>query len=134
MQVNYGGVNNAKADAMPAADFVKMMQNPLFLGDKNIVSQHLLAVSKWEKLSETEIKSSHQSRAAHMRYEEGGEKLAAKGHGHGMVTTSYRKIDGVWKWAGIETKVDFNEHEFERVFVGSAGKFDKDGNIVEVAP
>ncbi|KAJ4291941.1 Pituitary homeobox 2 [Kalmusia sp. IMI 367209] len=132
--VNYGGVNNAQADAMPAAEFVKMMQNPLFLGDKNIESQHLLGLSKWEKLSDTEIKSQHQSRAAHQRWEEGRGDIAAKGHGHGLVTTFYKKVDGEWKWAGIQTKVDFNEHEFERVFVGSAGKFDKDGNTIEIAP
>jgi scytalone dehydratase len=87
-----------------------------------------------EKLSDTEIKSQHQSRAAHQRWEEGRGDIAAKGRGHGLVTTFYRKVDGVWKWASIQTKVDFNEHEFERVFVGSAGKFDKDGNIVEVVP
>lgn len=115
---------------MPAASFVAMMTNPLFLGDKNIDSQHLLALSKWEKVSDTQIISQHQSRAAHMRWNEGRETIAAKGHGHGLVKMFYRKIDGEWKWGGIVTKVDFNEHEFEKVFVGSAGKFDKDGNTI----
>lgn len=117
---------------MPAGDFVAMMKNPLFLGDGNIDSQHFLGVSKWRKTSETEIVSQHQSRAAHMRWNEGRETLAAKGHGHGLVTMFYKKINGEWKWGGISTKVDLNEHEFERVFVGSAGKFDKDGNTIEV--
>lgn len=107
-----------------------MMKNPLFLGDPNIDSQHLLALSKWEKISDTEIVSHHQSRAAHMRWEEGRKKIAAKGHGHGLVITTYRKVDGVWKWAGIKTKVRWNEHEFEKVFLGSAGKFDDDDEPV----
>jgi scytalone dehydratase len=132
-QVNYSGVNNSTADKMPSESFVEMMKNPLFLGDKNIDSQHLLGLSKWRKSSDTEIVSQHQSRAAHMRWNEGRGSIAAKGHGHGLVTMFYKKIDGEWKWGGIATKVDFNEHEFEDVFVGSAGKFDKDGNTIEVS-
>jgi scytalone dehydratase len=131
-QVNYSGVNNSKSDSMPAAAFVEMMKNPLFLGDKNIDSQHMLGLSKWEKTSDAEIVCQYQSRAAHMRWDEGRKMLAAKGHGHGLVTMFFKRIDGEWKWAGIATKVDFNEHQFEWVFVGSAGKFDESGNIVEV--
>lgn len=133
LQIDYGGVNNARFTQMPAHDFITMMQDPLFLGDPNIVSQHLLGLSKWQKLSATEIVSQHQSRAAHIRYEEGqkGEKVAAKGHGHGRVEMRYLLVEGdsssregkkMWKWAGIKTKVHFNEHEFEKVFLGSAGK------------
>lgn len=103
-----------------------MMQNPLFLGDSNIDSQHLLALSKWEKISDTEIHSSHQSRAAHIRWNEGRKTVAAKGHGHGVVKTIYKKVDGEWKWGGIETRVRFNEYEFEKVFLGAAGKFDEE--------
>lgn len=121
-KVNYGGVNNAKHDELPADEFITMMQNPLFLGDPNIDSQHLLALSKWEKISETEIHSHHQSRAAHIRWSEGRKTIAAKGHGHGVVKTIYKNVDQEWKWAGIETRVRFNEYEFEKVFLGSAGK------------
>ena len=119
---------------MPAHEFVTMMKNPLFLGDPNIVSQHLLGLSKWEKISDKEVVSQHQSRAAHIRYEEGqkGKKIAAKGHGHGRVEMRYKLVEEnaregtVWKWAGIKTKVHFNEYEFEKVFLGSAGKFEED--------
>ncbi|KAF2132460.1 NTF2-like protein [Dothidotthia symphoricarpi CBS 119687] len=131
VSVNYSGVNNSKSDDMPAASFVEMMRDPLFLGDKHIDSQHMLALSKWEKISNTEIVSQHQSRAAHMRWNEGRETIAAKGHGHGLVKMFYKKINGEWRWGGIATKVDFNEHEFENVFVGSAGKYDKDGKALE---
>ena len=103
-----------------------MMKNPLFLGDPNIDSQHMLGLSKWEKISDTEIVSYHQSRAAHMRWNDGRKTVAAKGHGHGLVTTFYKKIGDEWKWAGIETKVRWNEHEFEKVFMGAAGKFESE--------
>ena len=101
-----------------------MMQNPEFLGDPNIDSQHLLALSKWEKISDTEIRSEHQSRAAHVRWSDGRKNVAAKGHGHGLVKTTYKKVGEDWKWAGIETRVRFNEYDFDKVFLGSAGKFD----------
>ena len=60
--------------------------------------------------------------------------VAAKGHGHGMVEMYYRKVGGErggeveWKWAGIKTKVRWNEYEFERVFRGSAGKGRENGD------
>lgn len=111
-----------------------MMKNPLFLGDPNIDSQHLLGLSRWEKISETEIVSHHQSRAAHIRWNEGRETIAAKGHGHGRVTTTYKLIGDEWKWAGIATKVRFNEHEFEKVFRGTAGKFHHDEKAENVKP
>lgn len=133
-QIDYAKVNNAKFVDLPADDFVTMMKNPLFLGDSNIDSQHMLGLSKWEKISASEILSHHQSRAAHMRWNEGRKTVAAKGHGHGLVTTTYKLVDGEWKWAGIKTKVRFNEHEFEKVFIGSAGKFDeKDEPVVKAA-
>ncbi|KAI4212279.1 MAG: hypothetical protein LQ351_004992 [Letrouitia transgressa] len=122
LTVNYGGVNEAQHNSLPADEYVNMMKDPLFLGDSNIDSQHLLGLSKWEKVSETVIIGYHQSRAAHMRWNEGRKTVAAKGHGHGLVTFTYKKIDGIWKWAGITTKVHWNEHEFEKVFIGTAGK------------
>ncbi|KAL9003235.1 MAG: hypothetical protein Q9188_003875 [Gyalolechia gomerana] len=130
LTIDYAKVNNAKFVDLPADDFVTMMKNPLFLGDSNIDSQHLLGLSKWEKTSASEIVSHHQSRAAHMRWDDGRNTIAAKGHGHGLVTTIYRLIDGEWKWAGIKTKVRFNEYDFEEVFLGSAGKFDRNDNAV----
>lgn len=107
-----------------------MMKDPLFLGDPNIDSQHLLGGSRWEKISENEIVSHHQVRAAHMRWEDGRKKVAAKGHGHGLVAMTYKLVEGRWKWAGIKTKVRFNEHEFEKIFLGSAGKFDEESEVV----
>lgn len=124
MQIDYAGVNNAKFVDLPADEFITMMKNPLFLGDPNIDSQHMLGVSKWERHSDTEITGHHQSRAAHQRWNDGRKTVAAKGHGHGVVIASYKKVDSQWKWAGIKTLVRWNEHEFDKVFLGTAGKFD----------
>ncbi|KAE8152727.1 Scytalone dehydratase [Aspergillus avenaceus] len=124
LTIDYDKVNNSKFLDLPADRFVEMMKDPLFLGDSNIDSQHMLGLTKWEKKSDDEIVSHSQSRAAHVRWEEGRKEVAAKGHGHGVVTTTYRKVDGEWKWAGIKTLVRWNEYEFEKVFRGAAGKFD----------
>ncbi|EON61277.1 scytalone dehydratase [Coniosporium apollinis CBS 100218] len=121
--VDYAKVNNAKFVDLPAEKYIEMMSDPLFLGDPLIVSQHLIGATKWEKISDEEVVSHHQSRAAHQRWaDEQRSVVAVKGHGHGVVTTFYKKLDGVWKWAGIRTKVIWNEYDFEHVFVGKAGK------------
>lgn len=84
----------------------------------------------WEKTSASEIISYDQFRAAHMRWDNGRNTIAAKGPGHGHVTTIYRLISGESKWAGIKTNVRFNEHDFQEVFLGSAGKLDRNDNAV----
>ncbi|PGH19879.1 hypothetical protein AJ80_03798 [Polytolypa hystricis UAMH7299] len=108
---------------LPSEKFVEMMADPLFLGDPLVESQHFIGATKWERVSDEEIISHHQSRAAHQRFaDDTRTTVAVKGHGHGTVTTFFKKIDGVWKWAGIRTKVIWNEYDFENVFRGAAGK------------
>lgn len=101
-----------------------MVSNPLFLGDPLVDSQHLIGgAAKWVKQSDTEIVGFHQSRAAHIRWtDEEKSSVAATGHGHGHIEVLYRKVDGAWKWSGITTHVRWNEHEWERVFLGVDGK------------
>ncbi|ETI20209.1 hypothetical protein G647_08243 [Cladophialophora carrionii CBS 160.54] len=123
LTIDYDKVNNAKFTDLPSEKYIEMMADPLFLGDELISSQHLIGATKWEKVSDEEIVSHHQSRAAHQRFEDVRRKdVAVKGHGHGTVTTFYKKVDGRWKWAGIKTKVIWNEFDFEHVFRGVAGK------------
>ena len=109
---------------LPASEFLAQLRNPLFLGDPLVDSQHFIgAAAKWVKLSDNEIIGTHQSRAAHIRWtdvEKSG--VAAKGHGHGHLEISYKKIDGVWKWGGIKTLVRWNEHDWEKVFLGVNGE------------
>ena len=122
-QINYANVNNAKFTDLPADEFIQMMRDPLFLGDPLVASQHMIGATKWRKVSDEQIVSQHQSRAAHQRFDdESRTAVAVKGHGHGVVTTTFKKIGGTWKWAGIQTKVYWNEYDFENVFRGSAGK------------
>ncbi|KAF4633954.1 hypothetical protein G7Y89_g4158 [Cudoniella acicularis] len=123
LSIDYAKVNNV-FDDLSASAFITMMSNPKFLGNPLIDSQHLFgAGAKWVKESDNEISAHHQSRAAHVRWTDDTKKeVAARGHGHGSVLIKYRKVEGVWKWAGIKTFVRWNEHDWDKVFEDLDGK------------
>jgi scytalone dehydratase len=105
---------------MSAEDFVAIAGSEHFLGDPAISTQHFLGSSRFERSSDTEIIGTHQIRAAHLRYTDGERKeVRAKGHGHGVVYHSYKKVDGQWKLSGVRPQVRWNEHDFAAV-VGNA--------------
>jgi scytalone dehydratase len=82
------------------------------LGDKRLKTQHLLGGGKWELLNDGTVHVSHQIRVAHQRYS--NEDLAVvinKGHSHGVTQYWFRKVDGVWKLAGVEPQVEFAEYD-----------------------
>lgn len=49
-------------------------------------------------------------------------EVEAKGHGHAVITLTYRLIekDGfkAWKWGGITTDIRWNEFDFDKIFKG----------------
>lgn len=95
-----------------------MISNPHFLGNKRIKTQHLVGgVSKWVKNSEAEMTGCHQMRVAHQRYEDDElTTVMAQGHAHGNATIHYRKIDGEWKFAGVEPEIRWTEFEHDKIF------------------
>ncbi|KAG6015408.1 hypothetical protein E4U41_004638 [Claviceps citrina] len=104
-------------EAMPAADFVHMVSDQRFLGNALIKTQHNIGASRWSQTAEGEVTGRHQMRVAHQKYADGTMKeVAHKGHGHGSATTWFRKVDGVWKFAGIQPEVRWNEFEMESIF------------------
>lgn len=105
-------------DALPAAELIAMASNPHFLGNKRIKTQHLVGgAPKWIKTSETEITGHHQMRVAHQRYEDDGlTKVLAQGHAHGMAKMHYRRVDGEWKFAGLEPDIRWTEFEHDKIF------------------
>lgn len=101
---------------MSADDFVAMAGGEKFLGKPTVVTQHFLGASRFEKPSDTEIVGTFQIRAAHVRYtDEKKEEVKAKGHGHGTMTHSYKKVDGQWKLSGVRPDVRWNEYNFAAV-------------------
>ncbi|KAI9646369.1 Pituitary homeobox 2 [Ciborinia camelliae] len=122
--VDYTTIGKERWDSMPAAEFMTMIQSPDFLGDPCVKTQHLLGASRWEKISDTHVIGYHQLRAAHQVYESPDLNVVRlKGHSHATNEHHYRKVDGVWKFAGLKPTVRWNEGDaencFERVFKGS---------------
>lgn len=104
---------------MEADDFVKMMSEPGFLGDPLLKTQHLLGMTEWIKVSDDEIIGHHQLRAAHLRYTAPDHKVEEKrGHSHATNEHYYKRVDGVWKFAGLKPYIRWNEYEFESMFKG----------------
>lgn len=56
-------------------------------------------------------------RVPHQRYtDESKTEVAVKGHAHGTNQHWYRKIDGVWKFAGLAPEIKWGEFDFDKVF------------------
>lgn len=98
-------------------DFISMMSSPDLVGDPLVHTQHLLGAARYECLSQTEIDVIHQIRAAHQRYTNSDlTSVANRGHGHGVVKHSYKKIDGDWKLAGVRPEMYWAEHDLDKIF------------------
>ena len=109
---------------MPADAFIDMAFDPKFLGNPRLKTQHLVGASKWTKTSETEITGYHQMRVAHQKFaDEQMTEVTVKGHAHGKATVWYRKVDSVWKFAGIEPDIRWSEYDHDKVFEEGGEKF-----------
>ncbi|RHZ64909.1 scytalone dehydratase arp1 [Aspergillus thermomutatus] len=117
LTVDYTQIGLRKWIDMSAEDYMAMVTDIDFLGDPTIKTQHLLGESWWEKVSDTEVIGHHQLRAAHQVYTDSSlQTVKLKGHGHATNEHYYRKVDGVWKFAGLKPTVRWNEYQFEDVF------------------
>ncbi len=112
-------MSNEKWDAMPADEYIKMVSDPGFLGDPLLKTQHLLGAVRWEKVSDDYIVGHHQLRAGHLRFTDETHSVEEKrGHSHATNELYYRKVSGMWKFAGLKPEVRWNEYEFETIFKG----------------
>ncbi|KAF7117488.1 hypothetical protein CNMCM5793_006470 [Aspergillus hiratsukae] len=117
LTVDYTQIGLRKWNDMSAEDYMAMVTDIDFLGDPTIKTQHLLGESWWERISDTEVIGHHQLRAAHQVYTDSSlQTVKLKGHGHATNEHYYRKVDGVWKFAGLKPTVRWNEYQFEDVF------------------
>ena len=102
---------------MPAAEFLAMVSSPAVLGDPTLKTQHFCGASKWESVSPTEVIGWHQLRVPHQKYtDESLTTVAVKGHAHSTNQHWYRKVDGVWKFAGLKPEIRWFEYDFDKVF------------------
>ena len=115
--VDYRAFLDKRWDNLPAAEYIAMVSNKNVLGDPLLRTQHFVGNTRWERVSDTEIIGYHQVRVPHQRYSDATLKeVTLKGHSHSTNKHWYRKIDGVWKFAGLGFDILMKEFNFDRVF------------------
>lgn len=101
-----------------------MASHPQFLGNPLLRTQHLVGASRWEKTSEDAMVGRHQMRVPHQKYTDTSFKtVAVKGHSYGGATVWYKKVDGVWKFAGLEPHERWFEYDYDKIFTDAATEF-----------
>lgn len=111
-------------EAMPADEFVAMASNPAVLGDPLLRTQHFIGGTRWERVSEDEAIGYHQLRVPHQKYTDATLKtVAVKGHAHSHNTHWYKKVEGVWKFAGLNPDIRWFEYDFDKVFASGREAF-----------
>lgn len=103
---------------MPAAEFVAMASSPSVLGDPLLRTQHFIGGSRFERGADAdEIIGFHQLRVPHQKYTDATlTTVAVKGHAHSANKHWYRRVDGVWKFAGLQPEIRWGEYDFDKVF------------------
>lgn len=117
IQIDYRSFLNKIWEAMPLDEYVKMASDQKVLGNPLLKTQHFCGGSRFEKVSDTEIVGWHQLWVPHQRYADNSMKeIAVRGYAHSTNQHWYKKIDGVWKFAGLNPDIRWHEFDFDKVF------------------
>ncbi|KAI6349463.1 succinate dehydrogenase flavoprotein subunit [Pyricularia grisea] len=117
LRIDYRSFLDKLWEAMPAEEFVAMISSKLVLGDPTLRTQHFIGGTRWEKVSDDEVIGYHQLRVPHQRYKDTTLKeVTMKGHAHSANLHWYKKVDGVWKFAGLKPDIRWGEFDFDRIF------------------
>ncbi|KAL4757005.1 scytalone dehydratase arp1 [Aspergillus foveolatus] len=117
LHINYSSVMGQEWKSMAADDFVALASSPDFLGNARVKTQHLVGASKWVQTGEDTVTGYHQMRVAHQKYgDDALTEVLVKGHAHGKATIHYRRVEGEWKFAGLEPDIRWKEHDVDRIF------------------
>lgn len=113
---------------MPAADFLAMISAPAVLGNPLLRTQHFVGASRWERVADDEVVGHHQLRVPHQVYTDASLRaVRVKGHAHSYNRHWYRRVDGVWKFAGLAPEIRWSEYDFEGVFASGRAAFGSGG-------
>lgn len=120
--------------AMPASEYLAMISDKKVLGNPCLRTQHFVGASRYEKVSDDEIIGYHQLRVPHQVYTDASLKeVKVKGHAHSANTHWYRKVDGVWKFAGLCPDIRWSEYDFDKVFADGRDEFGTEEEEVKQA-
>jgi len=101
-----------------------MISDKSVLGNPLLRTQHFVGASRWEKVSDDEVVGYHQLRVPHQKYtDETLTEVAVKGHAHSANKHWYKKVDGVWKFAGLCPDIRWFEYNFDQVFAEGRDEF-----------
>merc|ERR1711981_720582 len=106
LRIDYRSFLNKIWEAMPADEFIKMASDPNVLGDPTLKTQHFIGGTKWEKYTDASMS-----------------KVLVKGHAHSANTHWYKKVNGVWKFAGLCPDIRWFEYDFDKVFASGRDSF-----------
>ncbi|KAG6365742.1 hypothetical protein INS49_007353 [Diaporthe citri] len=135
LRIDYRSFLDKLWPAMPAEEFVAMISDEAVLGNPLLRTQHFVGGSRWEKVSDTEVIGHHQLRVPHQVYTDATLKeVKVKGHAHSYNMHWYRKVDGVWKFAGLNPDIRWSEYEFEKVFADGRENFGEEAEGGPAAP
>ena len=112
VKLDLRGLRSELHEGLSPEQYVAMLSEPKWLGDRRMKTQHFLGGSKWEVLGDGSVQVDHQIRVAHQRYK--NEDLAEvinHGHGHGVTQHWYSKIDGTWKLLGVAPSLNWFEYD-----------------------
>ena len=123
-QIDYRSFLDKLWEAMPAEEYIGMISDKAVLGNPLLRTQHFIGGTRWEKVSDTEVVGYHQLRVPHQVYTDLSLKeVSVKGHAHSANTHWYRKVDGVWKFAGLLPDIRWCEYDFDKVFAAGREEF-----------
>lgn len=124
LRIDYRAFLDKIWEAMPADEYVAMIASPQVLGPPLLVTQHFIGSSRWEKVSDTEANGYHQLLVPHQKYKDDSKtEVALKGNVHGYNKHWYKKIDGVWKFAGLAPVIRWGEDDFDKFFESGREEF-----------
>ncbi|KAK3681345.1 Scytalone dehydratase [Podospora appendiculata] len=117
LYIDYRTVMGQLWPSMPAAQFVAIASDSKFLGNARIKTQHLIGAGRWVQNADGDITGYHQMRVAHQKYKDDGlTEVLYQGHAHGKATVQYRRVEGEWKFAGLEPDIRWSEHDYDKIF------------------
>ncbi|TQN67802.1 Scytalone dehydratase [Colletotrichum shisoi] len=124
LRIDYRSFLDKIWEAMPAEEFISMISDNSVLGNPLLKTQHFIGGTRYEKVSDTEVIGHHQLRVPHQKYTDASRtEVAVKGHAHSYNKHWYRKVDGVWKFAGLAPEIRWSEYDFEAVFADGRDSF-----------
>lgn len=119
LNVDYRSFLDQHWPAMPKSEFLSLISSPSVLGSRSLRTQHFIGASRWVKVADDEVLGYHQLRVPHQKYRSDDCKegdVLVKGHAHSTNVHWYKKVDGVWKFAGLAPDIRWTEYDFEKVF------------------